>query len=203
MKAEARTVNRLLETRRSIRRFEPEPVPDDALQRVLVAGTRAPSAHNRQPWRFAILKKEARRRLASAMGGRLREDRLADGDDPVRVEEDVARSYRRISEAPAAVLVCLTMEDMDRYPDEKRASAERVMAIQGTAMAAAYMQLAAHAEGLGACWLCAPLFAPETARAALDLPHTWQPQGLILLGYPADVGRRRGRRPVEEVSLCR
>jgi F420 biosynthesis protein FbiB-like protein len=203
MKAAAASYQRLLQTRRSIRRFKREPVPDDVLQRVLFAGTCAPSAHNRQPWRFVILKEQARRRLAAAMGDCLREDRLADGDDPEQVEEDVARSFRRISKAPAAILVCLTMEDMDRYPDEKRASAERVMAIQGTAMAGAFMQLAAHAEELGACWLCAPLFAQEVARRVLDLPQTWQPQGLILLGYPADGSRRRQRRPVEEVSLWR
>jgi coenzyme F420-0:L-glutamate ligase/coenzyme F420-1:gamma-L-glutamate ligase len=204
MKAEASSLYRSLQARRSIRRFEPEPVPDDVLQRVLQAGTRSPSAHNRQPWRFAVLRDAgARRRLASAMGTRLREDRLADGDDPELVEADVARSFRRISEAPVAILVCLTMEEMGPYPDEWRANAERVMAVQGTAMAGAFVQLAAHAEGLGACWLCAPLFAPQAASQALALPQRWEPQGLILLGYPASEGRKRPRRPVEEVSLWR
>lgn len=187
-----------------MRRFQREPVPDEIVRRVLRAGARAPSAHNRQPWRFVILEDaKARQRLASAMGARLREDRLSDGDEPDLVEQDVARSYQRISEAPLAILLCMTMEDMDRYPDQKRAHAERIMAIQGVAMAGGFIQLAAHAEGLGACWLCAPLFAPMVAREALELPEAWEPQGLILMGFPTHAGRERSRRSIEEVSLWR
>ena len=50
------------------------------------------------------------------------------------------------------------------------------MAVQSTAMAVQNMLLLAHAEGLAACWMCAPLFCPDTVRAALDLPADWQPQ---------------------------
>jgi F420 biosynthesis protein FbiB-like protein len=204
MSRETGRFHELLQERRSVRRFQSKPVPEEIVRRLLQAGTRAPSAHNRQPWRFVILEDaKARQRLASAMGARLREDRLSDGDDPNLVEEDVARSYKRISEAPLAILLCLTMEDMDRYPDQERALAERVMAIQGVAMAGGFIQLATHVEGLGACWLCAPLFAPVAAREALDLPEAWEPQGLILVGYPARAGRERSRLPVKQVSLWR
>ncbi|MEZ4580208.1 MAG: nitroreductase family protein [Caldilineaceae bacterium] len=39
--------------------------------------------------------------------------------------------------------------------------------------------LAAHAHGLGACWMCAPLFVPDLVRTVLDLPPAWEPQALI------------------------
>jgi coenzyme F420-0:L-glutamate ligase / coenzyme F420-1:gamma-L-glutamate ligase len=94
------------------------------------------------------------------------------------------------------VLVCLTLEETDVYPDEARARAEFLMAVQSTAMATQNLLLGAHAEGLAACWMCAPLFCPDVVRASLDLPPAWQPQGLITLGFPADAGRDRPRKPL-------
>jgi coenzyme F420-0:L-glutamate ligase/coenzyme F420-1:gamma-L-glutamate ligase len=190
----------LLRGRRSIRRYLPQPVPEALLRSILETAVCAPSAHNRQPWRFAVLTDCAvKLRLAREMGQRLRDDRLRDGDPPELVERDVARSLARIDAAPVAIVVCLTMEDMDRYPDAKRAAAEHHMAVQGTAMATQNLLLAAHAAGLGANSMCAPVFCPDIVRAALALPEHWQPQGLLTLGFPADSGRRRGRRPLDDV----
>jgi nitroreductase len=70
------------------------------------------------------------------------------------------------------------------------------MAVQGTAMASQNLLLAAHAEGLAACWMCAPLFCPDVVRGALGVADHWQPQGLIALGIAADAGRDRPRRPM-------
>ena len=78
------------------------------------------------------------------------------------------------------------MIDMDSYPDKKRAEAERTMTIQSVAMAAQNLWLAAHSLGLGACWLCAPLFVPELVRQTCRLPADWEPQGLLTLGFPAE-----------------
>lgn len=191
----------LMGARRSIRRFRSEPVPEGLVHRVLAAACMAPSSHNRQPWRFAVVTlRSDKDRLARAMGKQLRADRLRDGDDPADVEADALRSYTRITGAPVVIVVSLTMEEMDSYPDEQRSEAERMMAVQSVAMAGYGLLLAAAAEGLGSCWLCAPLFAPGGAIEALGLPPSWQPQGLVLLGWPADAGRARGRRPVEEVT---
>lgn len=191
----------LMKARRSIRSFTPEPVPEAVIHRILSAACLAPSSHNRQPWRFGVLTQLADKdRLARAMGERLRADRLRDGDDPSDVEADAGRSYSRITRAPVVIVVSLTMEGMDTYPDKRRAEAERQMAVQSVAMAGYGLLLAAHAQGLGACWLCAPLFAPQAAIEVLDLPLTWEPQGLVLIGWPADQGPGRGRRPVEEVA---
>jgi coenzyme F420-0:L-glutamate ligase/coenzyme F420-1:gamma-L-glutamate ligase len=150
---------------------------------VLEVAAHAPSAHNRQPWRFAVVASpEAKARLASALGERW----LADGDAPDVVEADIARSHVRITAAPVVSLACLTMADMGGYSDTRRKSAERIMAVQSVAAAIQNLLLAAHAKGLGACWMCAPLFAPEAACAALDLPDDWEPQALVTLGYPAE-----------------
>jgi nitroreductase len=91
------------------------------------------------------------------------------------------------------------MEDMDVYPDPKRARAEELMAVQGVAMAVQNILVAAHSEGLGACWMCAPLFCQEEVGAALGVPSRWQAQALLTLGVPASKGKPPVRRPVDEV----
>lgn len=188
----------LIQTRRSIRRYEDRPVPVDLIEKLLTAAIWAPSAHNRQPWRFTIMRSQAiKHRLALAMGDRLRGDLSADGVAPGLIDADVNRSYKRIAGAPALILVSLTLEDMDSYPDKKRQQNEWIMAVQSTAMAGQNLLLTAHAVGLGACWMCAPLFCPEVVRDVVDLPADWQPQGLITIGYPAE-RKTKSRRPLED-----
>ena len=186
--------------RRSVRRYQPDAIPGETIERLLESAAQAPSAHNRQPWRFAVLTDDTSKdRLARTMGARLRADRMADGDPPEAVASDVARSQTRISEAPAVILLCLSLADMDVYPDARRNRAEFLMAVQSTAMAAENLLLAAHSQGLGACWMCAPLFCADAVVEALGLPADWRPQALITLGRPADSGRRRARKPLADM----
>lgn len=190
--------------RRSVRVYAPDGVPQAALERLLQAAVSAPSAHNRQPWRFAVLRAAERKAaLARAMGARLAEDRRRDGDDAAAIARDVARSFARIAGAPVVLVVCASAAEMDAYPDAARAEAEFLMAVQSTAMAAQNLLLAAQAEGLAACWMCAPLFCGEVVAECLALPADWRPQGLITLGYPAAPGRERGRKPLGDVAIER
>lgn len=194
----------VLQERQTVRRFMPDPVPAAMIERLVVAATRAPSAHNRQPWRFCLVYDEKEKSaLAEAMAQRLRADREGDGDDAASIDRDVKRSYDRIAGAPVVITVCMTLEDMDRYPDERRARAEWMMAVQSTAMAGENLLLAAHAEGLGACWICAPLFCPDEVRQILTLPQEWIPQGIVLVGYAAEAGKFRERKPISSVVTIR
>ncbi len=194
----------LIQARRSVRRYAAWPVSPALIERLLTAAAWAPSAHNRQPWRFAVIQSDSiKTELATAMGDRLRADRLADGDSAQAVQADAARSRARLTSSPVVIAVCLSMAEMDRYRDTRRKKAEYLMAAQSAAMAAQNLLLAAHAEGLGACWMCAPLFCPNVVQAALDLPADWEPQALITLGYPADGGKAARRKPVESVVVWR
>jgi nitroreductase len=94
---------------------------------------------------------------------------------------------------------------MDSYPDTRRKKAEYTMAVQSVAMAVQNLLLAAHAEGLGACWMCAPLFCPEAVREALALSEDWEAQAVITLGAPAGAGtlRAASRRSLAEVAIFR
>jgi F420 biosynthesis protein FbiB-like protein len=190
------SLTHLIRSRRAIRRYTKEPVPLELIRELLETAIWSPSAHNRQPWRFAVLTDYAdKARLANAMGERLRLDRSADQDPSPAIEQDVQRSFERITGAPVVIIVCLSMEDMDVYGDARRLSAEKTMAVQSVAMAAQSLWLLAHAAGLGCCWLCAPLFAPEVVRDVMGLSADWEPQGLLTLGWPAQT-RTKSRQPL-------
>jgi F420 biosynthesis protein FbiB-like protein len=167
------------------------------VERLLAAATWAPSAHNRQPWRFVVIEgEETKKLLAETMNAALRADLAADGLPPDQIEAHASRRQARLTRAPTLILLCMTMTDLDNYPDEKRRRAEWIMATQSLALAGQNLLLAAHAEGLGACWLCAPLFCPEVVRDTLGLPPDWEPQAFISLGWPAETPRKE-REPVD------
>ena len=193
-----------LEGRRSVRRFEDRPLPPGLLERILRSACAAPSAHNRQPWRFAVVSAgETRRKLTDCMAAEFRRDLQAEGLPEGEVETRVGRGVDRMLHAPGAVVLCSSMAEMDHYADPRRDQAERVMALQSASLAGGYLLLAAHAEGLGACWMCGPLFAPQVVRDALDLPADWEPQALIVLGWPAERPEARKRRPFEDTVSWR
>jgi F420 biosynthesis protein FbiB-like protein len=198
---EAARLQDLIRSRRSVRRFLPKAVPEEQILKVLELATWAPSAHNRQPWRFVVLATEdVRGRLIEEMGNLFRQDLAIDGTPKLEIERTVNRARERIMTAPVAVLLCLDTSECDTYTIQRRQEGEILMGVQGVAMAGSTMLLAAHAIGLGGVWMCAPLFAPEIVRSTLNLPPEWEPQGLILLGYPAYYPEPRPRRNIDEVT---
>jgi coenzyme F420-0:L-glutamate ligase/coenzyme F420-1:gamma-L-glutamate ligase len=193
----------LIRQRRSIRRYQERPIPPELIDALVEGAIWAPSAHNRQPWRLAILRSAASREsLARAMGDQLRRDLEADGLPEAQIAQDVGRSYQRIVGAAAGIVLCLTMADMDRYADVDRQAAEHQMAVQSAAMAGQNLLLMASASGLGACWMCAPLFCPDVVRDVLALPADWEPQALITLGYPGET-RTKTRQSIESRVVWR
>ena len=189
-----------LRTRRSIRRFKTDPLPDSVLRDILHTATYAPSAHNRQPWRFIVLTdSSAKKHLSDAMAEEFQRDLEKDKLAPEDVTKRVNKSRERITGAPAVVILCVDMSEMDNYPDERRKKAEYIIGIQSAANAGMQLLLAAHAEGLGGVWVCSPMFAQETVQKVLNISKMWEPQAMFLLGYPVEIPAFRGRKPIEEV----
>jgi coenzyme F420-0:L-glutamate ligase / coenzyme F420-1:gamma-L-glutamate ligase len=193
-------LHKFLQTRRSIRRFKTDPVPEAVIQNILATATFAPSAHNRQPWRFAVLTTQSvKENLANAMAADFERDLRLDGVPLERIEVQVRHSKDRILSAPLAILLCLDMSEMDSYPDGNRSEAERTMAIQSVAAAGLQLLLAVHAEGLGGVWACWPLFAQETIRETLDLPALWEPQAIFFVGYADELPKTRERKAIKDI----
>lgn len=192
----------LIRGRRSVRRFRPDPIPRATVEQILEAGRWAPSPHGTQPWRFAVLTKPAvKARLADAMGDAWLHNLAMDGQPEHIIAKRLAGSRRRLMEAPVLILLCLYLEDLDRYPDPERQAAETTMAIQSLGCAAQNMLLMAYRLGLDGGWMCAPLFCPDVARAALDLPETLTPHALLTIGHAAADPKRRERRPLSALVV--
>ncbi len=176
----------VLTARRTVRFYTNARVPDRVVRTLLEAATQAPSAHNAQPTRFVVIGSEVmKRRLAERMARRWRRDLESLGTPEAAITVEIRFSLKRFGEAPLLILVGYTMERMDVYPDRSRRAAEHVMAVQSAAVAVQNLLLAASANGLGACWCCAPLFCPGVVRQTLRLPRAFTPQALLTLGYPA------------------
>lgn len=179
------TIDVAIRKRRSIRKYQPTPVSNEAVLEVLEAAGWAPSAHNSQPWRFIILTSKAlKMQLAQAMANAWEADVAKEGLPLENVKR--VGCVRRFSEAPVLIVACILMEEVKRFPDAKRQECERDLANQGLGAAVQNLLLAAHCRRLGACWYCAPAFCRETVRQVLNIPLEVEPQALITMGYPAE-----------------
>jgi len=191
-------LHHFLRTRRSIRRFKPDPVPDSVIWNILHTATFAPSAHNLQPWRFAIVPTAStgRKRLLHALTSAMRADMTAEGAASEEIEARVTRSVKRLKEAPVLILLC-----RDETAVREHKPQDEIMSIQSVAACATYLLLAAHAEGLGGNWICWTLYAQEATRQALNLPETWQPQAMFFLGYANEEPREKKLNPLEGIVV--
>lgn len=169
-----------IHTRRSVRSFTAEPVPEALLEQVLQAGAASASGGNVQPWAFVLVRSP--RRLAGLRA-------LAPG----------------IIGRPAAVVaICLACPEQVRGDEERAArlggAASSAMARLDIGLATQNILLAAHGLGLGACPIGS--FHAQGVATFLDLPAGVQPILLIALGYPAVRPKPPGRRPLAEVCFA-
>jgi len=190
-------------SRRSVRVFEDRPVEEEKLERILNAATHAPSAHNSQPWRFVVLNsKLMRRKIADVMNVDYKAALEKSGMTAEQIAERMQKRGDRIIGAGTAVMLCLDTEDMNEFPeDEDRQKGELIMGVQSVALAGGNLLLAVHAENLGGVWTCAPLFTQGSIIQAFDLPDSWLPQALLLLGYPAVRPGQKELKPIKDVTL--
>lgn len=143
---------------------------------------------------------KTRQHLAAEMSAEYRRALLKDGVAADEIERRLEKAREKIILAPAVVMLCLDMSEMDSYPDKPRNRAEFLIATQSVANAGLQLLLAAHAEGLGGVWVCSPIFAQSVVvQQALNIPMEWEPQAMFMLGYPADVPQARERKPLHEI----
>ena len=198
----AESLARLIQGRRSVRKYLPQPVPREYLEQILEAARWAPSPHGRQPWRFVVLTRlEIKTQLSSQMGQTWRENLEMDGQDARLVNIRLEKSRRRIQDAPVVIIPCLYLEDLDFYPDAKRQADETTMAIQSLGAAIHNLLIMAYDLGLDCGWMFAPLFCPETVCTALALDPRLIPHALITVGYAAADPQRRERLPLSRLIV--
>ncbi|MHA1648620.1 MAG: nitroreductase family protein [Candidatus Helarchaeota archaeon] len=190
----------VLKTRRSIRQYKPRTIPKEIILEMLDLCRYAANAHNSQPFRFiVILNTDLKKRLINAMTARYELDLRRDGVSKTTIQKIITHSKTRFLKAPVLIVACLTMEDMDHYPDQERQRCEFIMGVQSVANTLQNLLLIAHARGFGACWYCAPLFAPDTVKEVLNLPSSYLPQAFITLGIPDEIPSPITRKPLEDL----
>lgn len=160
----------LAEKRCSIRKYKPDPVPEALLNEVLEAGRLAPTAKNLQPFHFIVVR------------------------DPDQLDA-LAQSYPApfFREAPAVIVICTEATEAwvrERYDGKNYVDVD-------AAIAADHMTLAAADLGLGTCWIGA--FDPAVVTDVLGLPQGIEPIAMLPIGYPAEAGREKQRRPLDEL----
>lgn len=200
----AESLDAVLRGRRSIRSYQDKAVPPDVLERVLRAACHAPSPHHSFPWRLAVLTgQEAKSRLADAMAARWRADLTGDGIPAADVETELGKSRRRLVNSPVVLVGSVYFEPLDAYPDAARQTAETLMAAHSLGAALQNVMLAAHANGLASCWMCAPVFCSEVVRDALGLDAGLIPHAIVTIGYPAQPPRDRPRPDLDQIVALR
>jgi F420 biosynthesis protein FbiB-like protein len=194
-------ITQLVKSRRSIRHFKSARVPRNIINAILDLARWSPSAHNAQPWRLVVVDDDGvKKRLASEMAKAWLSDMHKDGVSKDKAEKIVkVESWERITKSPVVIIACLTMKDMHTYPDKRRRKAEYIMAVQSVAAYIQTLLLLAHNEGLGACWVCAPLFCQNVVRKVLGLPKNIEPQAMIIMGYADEEPEPPPRKALNEI----
>jgi nitroreductase len=192
-------------TARSIRRFHPDPIPEELLRSVLKAATWAPSGSNSQLWRFVVVRDAEKRRqigefYRTAFYEFYSPDRLASETDPARqrmMASAVHLADHMGTEPPVLILFCCdaVVVSQSGVPERTRGSSI-YPAVQN-------LLLAARASGLGGCLTTWYLPYEAEIKALLGLPDEAETYALVPLGYPRDKFGPLRRRPVEEVCLPR
>ena len=138
------------------------------------------------------------------MATRWRTDLSADGLAEERIERRIARSDAVLRVAPELLVPFVSLEDGHDYPDQRRRTGERDLFMLSGGAALQNLQVVLAAHGIGAAWISSTAFCPDTVRAQLELPATWQPLGMVAVGHPADgPPPPRGHVPVDDLLQLR
>ena len=163
----------VVRTRRSVRSYRPDPIPDDVLKRIFEAVRTAPSGSNRQPWKYILVNSpELKKALAPLCGG---------------------QSF--IARAPTLVAACGRNIHYNRggYMGDFSVLVDIAIGVD-------HLTLAAREEGLGTCWIGS--FDNEKIKELLSIPEDMNVVALTPLGYPTseEVFSPPGqRKPIEEI----
>lgn len=157
--------------RRSVRKYKPEPVPEDSVKEILEAAVWAPSGSNIQPWKFIVIR-----------------------------DKKVLNMVRKISPgyfggAPLAILVCSDKERAYKLGGEL---GRDYLTVADCALAVQNMLLTAYASGLGTCIVKS--FSSTAIKHILEIPDGIEPELLVIVGYSDQSPKPPLKRPLQEIT---
>src|ERR1700730_13703857 len=204
-------------TARALRRFKPDPVPDDVMTKVLDAGIRAPSGSNAQSWLFVVVKDAEKRSQLGAIYKKASQILIALYPERPRPSHFTEEQYRRfissvtylfvhMHEAPVLLLACLKSAPpgaaAGALSPEVQSAMAKAARTQGASIYPAVQNiiLACRAFGLGTVLTTIHAFFEEEVKAIVNLPPDVQTYALLPIGYPEGHHYPVRRKPVSEVA---
>jgi nitroreductase len=174
----------VIEGRRTIYKFRPDPISEETLWRILDAGRWAPNHRLTEPWRFIVVGMQSREAMADALA------RQGSGDDPSAFAKARVEARRKVMSSPALVAVTCRLEGNP---------AQQVEDLAAVCAAMQNLQLAAWSQGIGSHWNTGRVTRLPETEALLELSAREEKLvGFLYLGYPAQVPEPPKRRAVED-----
>ncbi len=195
----------LVEKRRSIRRFHPEPIPDEYVDKLIEVARWAPSGANSQPWEFIVIKKQE---LKDNIAQLIREDSIQSYKMELLREarlrmfvQDSPPERLSFEDAPVFIILCGDTRTIDAYP--LNFALQRGQSTFNSSLASAflYMHLAATTLGLASQWVSSITypFVQSHVKNLLKIPEALEIYDMMAVGYPAFVPKPRLVRAKEEM----
>lgn len=164
----------VIRDRRSIRKYKDTPVEREKIEQILEAARLAPSWKNMQCWRYLVITDADKKQALQA---------AFPIDNP---------GMKAIGQAPVVVLLCAD-------PDESGVENGIEYYVADAAISFEHFSLAAHALGLGSCWM--GWYDEATIKEALSIPGQFRIIGISPLGYPDQEPKPRPRKSLEEIAF--
>ena len=196
-------VREAIKKRRSIRKFKPDPIPEEKIRLLLESARLAPSGTNTQPWRFIIVK---------------------DNDTKKKLQE-AAHNQRHVKSSPVIIVCCADLKAFKEFPErvdeliESGALPERtrevfipylkkgmdtvtkdalmVAAAANIAIAVEHIVLQAVEIGLGTCWV--RWYEDDKVKEILDIPEHVEVMALLPVGVPDEEPSQRPRQKLDKI----
>lgn len=186
-----------IHTRRAVRKYRPDPVPEEEIQKILNAANWAPSAMNLQQWEFVVVTGEKIREMGISYRAIVEEFTRNWDPTPLRgslSREEFIRFAESYGGAPVVIVVLTDTADTDDF---------RKANIESASAATENLVLAAPALGLGTCWMTGPLRDEVALRRILSIPDSKELVAVTPLGYPKEVPTGQPRHDPELVQKVR
>jgi len=197
-------VREAIKQRRSIRKFKPDPIPEEKIRLLLESARLAPSGTNIQPWRFIVVK----------------------DDDTKKKLQTAAHNQRHIKCAPVIIVCCADLKAFKEFPQrvdeliESGALPERtrevfipylkkgmrtvtknalmIAAAANVAIAVEHIVLQAVEIGLGTCWV--RWYEDDKVKEILDIPNHVEVMALLPVGIPDEEPSQRPRLDINKIT---
>jgi len=195
----------LAKKRRSIRKFKPDPISDEHIEKIIEAARWAPSGFNSQLWEFVVVRKPAlKERIAEIISVEFRKmmQRSApEGATPPSPKS--AGPLMGLSKAPAYILLLGDTRVRKYGPPFMLTDEHKWLSTYLTSLAISYqyMALASTSLGLGSQWVSAVNLptVPEQIREMLGIPEEMVFFDMFVVGYPDEEPAEKKMRPLEEM----